>query len=56
MSPALGAGNDCEKVTIGFLWPVRKQVVNSVNQSEHDAKTCSWFQARENAGDLWVYL
>ena len=49
-----GAGNECEKVAIGLLWPIRKQVVNSVNQSEHDAKTFCWFQARENAGELWL--
>ena len=52
MSPAPGAGNECEKATIGFLWPIRKQVVESMNQSEHDAKTFSWFQARKNAGEL----
>ena len=49
-----GAGNECEKVAIGLLWLIRKQVVNSVNQSEHDAKTFCWFQARENAGELWL--
>ena len=54
MSPAPGAGNECEKVAIGLLWPIRKQVVNSVNQSEHDAKTFCWFQARENTGELWL--
>lgn len=51
-----GAGNECEKVAIGLLWPIRKQVVNSVNQSEHDAKTFCWFQAWENAGELWICL
>ena len=54
MSPAPGAGNECEKATIGFLWLIRKQVVESMNQSEHDAKTFSWFQARKNAGELWL--
>lgn len=54
MSPAPGAGNECKKVAIGLLWPIRKQVVNSVNQSEHDAKTFCWFQAWENAGELWL--
>ena len=56
MSPAPGAGNECKKVAIGLLWPIRKQVVNSVNQSEHDAKTFCWFQAWENAGELWICL
>ena len=51
-----GAGNECEKVAIGLLWLIRKQVVNSVNQSEHDAKTFCWFQAWENAGELWICL